>query len=88
MNVSVTRQQEAYIRSIVKTGRYQSVSEVVRDALRLLQDHDRLRELRLTELRRDIDAGTRQADRGELIEGKRAFQGLRRKAQARTKKGA
>jgi antitoxin ParD1/3/4 len=88
MNVSVTRQQEAFIRSIVKSGRYQSVSEVVRDALRLLQDHDRLRELKLAELRRDIEVGIKQADRGELIEGKQAFRGLRRKIRTRAKKGA
>jgi len=37
----------------VKTGRYLSASEVVREALRLLEERDRIKEMRLQELRRD-----------------------------------
>ena len=40
--------------------------EVVREALRLLQEQDQLRELRLEELRKFVAVGVEQADRGQL----------------------
>jgi antitoxin ParD1/3/4 len=43
---------EAFIEVQVKSGRYNNASEVVRDALRLLEDQETLRELRYAELRR------------------------------------
>ena len=42
-----------------KTGRYNNASEVVREALRLLEDRERLREIRLVELRRLAEEGRR-----------------------------
>ncbi len=41
----------------VETGMYNSASEVVREALRLMTDHDRIREMKLGELRADIQEG-------------------------------
>jgi putative addiction module CopG family antidote len=41
---------EAFIDAQVKSGRYNNASEVVRDALRLLEDQEKVRELRLAEL--------------------------------------
>ena len=38
LNVSLTPELAAYIAAQVASGRYRSASEVVRDALRLLQD--------------------------------------------------
>jgi len=51
MNVSVGREFEEYVRAKVKSGDYVSVSEVVRDGLRLLQEKERLLEARLQSLR-------------------------------------
>jgi antitoxin ParD1/3/4 len=48
---------ESFIDAQVKGGRYNNASEVVRDALRLLEDHEKLREFRLSELRRLADDG-------------------------------
>ncbi len=48
---------EAFIDAQVKGGRYNNASEVVRDALRLLEDQERLRELRYAELRRLAEEG-------------------------------
>ena len=46
MNVSITNQLAGYVRKKVQSGRYNNASEVVRDALRRMQDEE-ARELRL-----------------------------------------
>lgn len=48
---------EAFIREQVQGGRYSSASEVVREALRLLEAHESMRLLALERLRGDIRAG-------------------------------
>ena len=67
MNVSLTPQLEKLIHKEIKCGRYSSASEVVRDALRLLSDRKKQRERKLEELRRDLQVGIDQLDRGEGI---------------------
>lgn len=57
MNVNLTPQLEELVRSKVSSGLYTSASEVVREALRLLEEQDRLREVKLEELRRDVRMG-------------------------------
>ncbi|MBI4739281.1 type II toxin-antitoxin system ParD family antitoxin [Candidatus Woesearchaeota archaeon] len=57
MNVSLTPQLEELVKRKVDTGLYNSASEVVREALRLLDEHDRIREMRLEELRQEIRKG-------------------------------
>ena len=48
---------EELIKSLVHTGRYASASEVVRDGLRLIEDRERRREVKLAELRQAIHQG-------------------------------
>jgi len=48
---------EDFIKSLIKSGRYASASEVVRDSLRLLEERETVRELKLTALRDEIHAG-------------------------------
>jgi len=57
MNVNLTPQLEALVRAKVNSGLYTSASEVVREALRLMQEQDRLRQVKLEELRQDIRQG-------------------------------
>ena len=57
MNVSLTPQLERFIERKVREGKYQTASEVVREALRLLADRDDRRALELDRLRRDIRLG-------------------------------
>ncbi|HTW44149.1 MAG TPA: type II toxin-antitoxin system ParD family antitoxin [Acidobacteriaceae bacterium] len=40
MNISITPKLAGYVRTQVKSGRYNNASEVVRDALRRMQEHD------------------------------------------------
>lgn len=65
MNVSLTPQLEELIKKKVETGLYNSASEVVREALRLIEEQERLREIKLEELRREVHLGLEQLDRGE-----------------------
>ena len=67
MNVSLTPELESLIEGKVKSGLYSSASEVVREALRLLQQRDQEREAMLEELRRKVQVGIEQADRGEVV---------------------
>jgi antitoxin ParD1/3/4 len=48
---------EKFVRDLVATGRYASASEVIRDALRLLEDAEILRDTRTEELKRLIQEG-------------------------------
>jgi antitoxin ParD1/3/4 len=53
---------ETFISEQVASGRYGSASEVVRQGLRLLQDH----ETKLKALRSALEAGERSGDAGPL----------------------
>lgn len=76
MNVSLTPELERLIHERVSSGRYHSASEVVREALRLLEERDELRRLRLTELRAKVAAGLASLDRGETVDGEALFDEL------------
>ena len=64
MNVSLTPELEQYITEKVESGLYHSASEVVREGLRLLREHDELHQQKLAELRKEIALGLDQAERG------------------------
>ena len=66
--VSLTRELQTYVARKLKSGRYQTASEVVREALRLLEQRDRMQEARLAELRRDANVGIRDLQEGRFHE--------------------
>jgi antitoxin ParD1/3/4 len=68
MNVSLTPELEKLVNEKVKSGLYNSASEVIREGLRLLQEQDELKRIRRDELRREIMLGVEQIRRGEYIE--------------------
>lgn len=65
MEVPLTPELESLIRSKVESGCYPSAGEVVGEALRLLEERDRLRAARLERLKMEVRAGVEQLDRGE-----------------------
>lgn len=69
MNVSLTPELEQLVQAKVKSGRYLSASEVVREGLRLLEERDHLYQARLAELQAQINVGIAEADRGDLLDG-------------------
>ena len=76
MNVSLTPQLEKLVSDKVESGRYNSASEVVREALRLFQERDEVRELQLQGLRNKIAEGLDSLDRGDWVDGEEFFQHL------------
>ena len=62
MTVQLTPEAEALIRQKVESGLYATADEVIEEALRLLDEHDRLRQLRAK-----LDVGWEQIERGETI---------------------
>ena len=57
MNVSLTSELENYVKAKVATGMYNSASEVMREALRLMEERDAMQAVRLEALRQDINKG-------------------------------
>jgi len=57
MNVNLTPQLEDLVRSKIASGLHTSASEVVREALRLMDEQDRLRQAKLEQLRSDVRQG-------------------------------
>ena len=77
MNVSVGRDFEEFVKRKVASGDYASVSEVVRDGLRLLKEKELLLEARLQSLRSEIEKGIGQASNGEFRDGDEVMSELR-----------
>lgn len=83
MNVSVGREFEEYVREKVESGDYASVSEVVRDGLRLLREKELLFEARLQSIRGEIQQGIDQVERGEVRDGETVMAELKAKLLSR-----
>jgi antitoxin ParD1/3/4 len=62
MNISLTPQLEKLVNDRVESGLYTSASEVIREALRLLDSRDRGM---TQQLHADVEAGLRQLDAGK-----------------------
>jgi antitoxin ParD1/3/4 len=57
MHVSLTPTLDEFVRRKVESGLYNNASEVVREALRLLRDHEELRRVKLERLRAEVGKG-------------------------------
>jgi antitoxin ParD1/3/4 len=66
MNVSLTPQLEDLVRRKVDSGQYTSASEVVREALRLLDAFESVRSSALAKLRADVNAGWKDVEEGRV----------------------
>jgi antitoxin ParD1/3/4 len=64
MQISLSHEQEQFVQEQVASGRYPSPSDVVREALRLLQEQSEARQQRIEELKRQIRVGIEHLDAG------------------------
>ena len=77
MNVSLTPELEKFVDGKVESGLYNNASEVIREGLRLLKEHDEIR----MKWREQIERGWLQAQAGQVVAGEEVF----RKADERIK---
>ena len=73
ISVSFTPQQAKFLAACVASGRYQSTSEVVREAVRLLEERQESRQAEFTRIRDLTREGADQLDRGEVVDGETFF---------------
>ena len=83
MNVSLTPEREQYVSAKVGSGRYNSASEVVREALRLLEEHDTARAAQLAEFNGELGRRLASLDRGESVDPAKTRARLQRKSEER-----
>ena len=85
MNVSLTPELEKFVTTKVESGRYNSASEVVREALRLLEEHDSARAIQLAKFNGELGRRLAALDRGEVVDPIAARSRLQRKSEQRRK---
>ena len=83
MNISLTPQLEELVKKKVESGLYGSASEVMREALHLLEERERIRAMRLEELRAEIRKGLESGEATPLNIGDIKARGRRRLAAER-----
>lgn len=69
MNVHLPPEQQTFIDELVSSGRFSTKDETISEGVRLLISQE--------ELKKEIDIGIEQADRGDLIDHDTVFQQLR-----------
>ena len=80
MNIILNPEQEQFIQTEIKNGRYETVEQVISEALKLLEEYNRQRnEIRLEELRQKIEVGTEQIKKGQVTDGEKVFDRLQEK---------
>jgi antitoxin ParD1/3/4 len=84
MNVSLTPELEKFVASKVESGLYNNASEVVRESLRLLKEHDEIR----VKWREQIERGWLDLQAGRVVDGPKAMADLRQRLRNRGKKRA
>ncbi len=82
MNVSLTPELETFVSNKVLSGRYTSASEVIREALRLLEEQDQDRAAQLAAFNQELKRRIEAADRGEFITAEEFEARLKRKLDA------
>jgi antitoxin ParD1/3/4 len=67
-DIRLSPEMQKFVDEKVRSGQFASASDVVNDALFVLQAQDELSPEDVDELRAEIAVGVEQADRGELVE--------------------
>jgi antitoxin ParD1/3/4 len=79
MNVSVGKRWEEFIDALVKSGRYASATEVMREGLRLVEE----REAKLQSLRETIEASLAEGGENTIADARARIEQKARELEAR-----
>jgi antitoxin ParD1/3/4 len=88
MNVSLTPELERFVNGKVQSGRYNSASEIVREALRLLEQHEQARAPQHGGFNKELGRRLAALDRGEQVDPVEARSRLQQRSAQRRKKSA
>ena len=74
-NINLTEHLDHFVERQVSSGRYGNASEIVREALRLLEDQEQERHVKLKALRQAAKQGLDEIDQGQgiILKGKKAI---------------
>lgn len=67
MTITLTPELQSLVDRKVRLGRYNSAGEVVRESLHLLDEQDRVREIRREEILKQVMIGVTEIDAGQYI---------------------
>lgn len=87
MTVILTAEQEQFVAEQLKSGHYQSASDVVAQSLGMLRAQEEFIRSNTAELREKIASGLDQIRRGDTVDGRKTIQNLRTKLQERKRGG-
>lgn len=87
LNVSLTPALGEFVQRTVDTGRYQTASEVVREALRRLQEDHEARQRTIDRLNAAIEIGNEDIRQGRVSDGEAVMRRLRDKIEQHEQPG-
>ena len=79
MNISLSPRLEELVQQKVASGTYGSFSQVIEEALFLLEERDQALTMRRARLLDEVAMGIDQADNRQLVDSDEVFRTLRRK---------
>jgi antitoxin ParD1/3/4 len=79
MSISLKPEQEQFVQERLKSGKYQSVDEVLLEAFRLLEERDRLYGHWVEQTRKEAAVGLAELNQGEGLDGETVIAQLQEK---------
>jgi antitoxin ParD1/3/4 len=73
LNVSLTPTLQKYIHAKVRSGRYESASEVIRESLRALQEREQAADVYWADVRNKVQLARKQVAEGKTHDGEQAM---------------
>ena len=86
MNILLTPELEEFVNQRVESGKYQDAIAVIREALQLLKEREKIYQGRFEELKTEVIIGVEQLEQGNKINGETAMRQLREEIIERSKK--
>ena len=81
MDMSVTPELESFVSAAVQSGRFHSASEVVQEALRLLEEYEKERAARRTVFDEELGRRLASLEGGEYVDPIEALSRFRQKSE-------
>ncbi|MFI4956631.1 MAG: type II toxin-antitoxin system ParD family antitoxin [Gammaproteobacteria bacterium] len=79
MNISLTPELERYIHEKLDSGLYTSVSEVIRESLRLMHSYDGVQKNQIDQLNQAIEIGMKQLKAGNKVSAEESYRKMKKK---------